>query len=290
MALLVCLLSLMGCPGDRNNRPIGMSPYIFRHTDAWDAANAIMRDDTSMLATELSKKPQLKNLTDPYYGITLLSTAILNNKIKSTQKLLQSGFDPNYINDELNQDRCNPVVSAAKYESTSPEILELLMKYGGDPNSYQAYQQYDGKLVPFGMHAITYAAQNSLEHVKILLRYGANINPPQGAFPVDLASVFDMEILLYLLEHGADYTERFELYTVTKNGKPRDTIEYLNLADRLRLNVYPLDSKEYQYKLKVIDFLREKGIDYSESEIPDKIIKKIKHLHPDDWEEYIQVY
>lgn len=50
----------------------------------------------------------------------------------------------------------------------------------------------------------------------------------------------------------------------------------------------PLDSEEYKFKLKIIDFLKEKGLDYHKEPIPDFMEKEIKRLHPNDWQEYMQ--
>lgn len=266
-----------------SNHPIGMSPTIFRGTPAWKAVKAIMKDDTCALAKELNINPDLRHVTDPYYGHTILSTAILNNKVKSVEKLLKFGFDPNYINDSLNVIRASPVIDAVNFASTSPKILELVLKYGGDPNAYQAFSKYDGELRPFGRHAITFVAEyHDIEKIRLLLQYGAEVNPPFGSSPVNMATYSSIENLLYLLEHGADPYEKF-YYDV-------DSIEYKTVADRLRLFIFPLDSKEYQVKLKVIKFLEDKGLDYKETKIPDRILEQIKYEYPETWEEYIKVY
>ena len=97
-----------------------------------------------------------------------------------------------------------------------------------------------------------------------------------------MATYSSIENLLYLLEHGADPYEKF-YYDV-------DSIEYKTVADRLRLFIFPLDSKEYQVKLKVIKFLEDKGLDYKETKIPDRILEQIKYEYPETWEEYIKVY
>jgi len=282
------MIIITGCV-DKDS-PVGMSPRIFKHTPAWNAVKAIMKDDTCKLAKELKGNPYLKNVTDPYYGYTILTTAILNNKIKSTEKLLKFGFDPNYINDSLNLERSSPVIDAVDFSSTSPKILELVLKYGGDPNSFQAFQMYNGKLITFEKHAISFAASDNLEKIKILLKYGADINPQFGITPVNIASVLNVENLLYLLEHGANPYERFPIMDYSQNPEKGDSIGYKTIADRLRSFIFPLNSKEYQTKLKVIDFLKDKGLDYNKTEIPNKTLKKIQNRYPDTWEEYIKVY
>ena len=97
-----------------------------------------------------------------------------------------------------------------------------------------------------------------------------------------------MEIALYLLENGADYNEKFEAKDV--DSRQSQSRGYATVADKLRYVTVPLDSREYGYKLKVIDFLKERGLDYHETEIPDHALKLIKDKYPDTWEEYIKIY
>lgn len=285
---MICLLVLISC--GEPSKPVGMSPRIFRNTPAWNAVKAIMKDDTCKLDIELRKNPNLKTLVDPYYGYTILQTAILNNKIKATEKLLRFGFDPNSIDDSLNLTKSNAVIHAVKFNSISPKILELVLKYGGNPNSFQEYQVYDGEIVPFNRSAITFASILNVEKVRILLKYGADINPPLGMSPLDMASILNIETLLCLLEHGADFNTKFPIINYTNGNLGRDTLGFETVTDRLRYFVFPLDSRKYQCKLKVIEFLKERGLDYSKTEIPSRVLEEIKNKYPETWKEYIKVY
>ena len=271
-----------------------MSPEIFKETPGWKAALAIMDDDTFSLGKELEKNRNLPTLRDPYYGYSLLFTAVLNNRIKSTEKLLRFGFDPNLVSDTIRGTGCTPIVRASHYADISPKILELLLLYGGNSNSKQRFSL---RTINFNVeiqdtinrHAITDAAGENLEKVKLLLAYGADINPKEGTSPLDMAIALDkMEIALYLLENGADYNEKYEAKDV--DSRQSQSRGYATVADKLRYVMVPLDSREYKYKLRVIDFLREKGLDYHETEIPEHAIKLIKDKYPDTWEEYIKVY
>lgn len=44
----------------------------------------------------------------------------------------------------------------------------------------------------------------------------------------------------------------------------------------LRQCIYPLDSQEYKDKLKVVKFLKDRGLDYLKSPIPEYVIDDIK--------------
>ncbi len=290
----IIVFFLTCCNGKVDRPPIGMSPEIFNNTSGWNAALAIMKDDTVALGKELRKNSNLSTLRDPYYGYSLLFTAVLNNKIKSTEKLLKSGFDPNLVSDTLRGTGSTPITIASHNITPSPAILEQLLRYGGDPNSKQRFSlrivDYDTEIQDtINRHAIADAAANNIEKVKSLLKYGADINPKEGISPLDMAVAFDkMEIALYLLEHGANYEERYKAGDT--DSQHCKSIGYATVADKLRYVIVPLDSREYEFKLKVIEFLKKKGMDYYQTEIPDHAIKLIKDKFPDSWEEYVKVY
>ena len=292
--VLVMTVCLTGCMVKDKQPPIGMSPEIFSNTPGWKSAKAIMNDDTVSLSKELERNPDLITLKDPYYGFSLLFTAVLNNRIKSTEKLLKAGFDPNLVSDTIHGEGTTPMMPVAYFNDISPKILELLLMYGGNPDSKQ---RFSFRMIGYNMevqdtinrHAITDAAGTDIEKVKLLLNYGADVNPKEGLSPLYMAVALDkMEIALYLLENGADYNEKYEAEDV--DSRQSQSRGYATVADKLRYVIVPLDSREYEFKLKVIDFLKGKGIDYYETEIPDHAQNLIKRKYPDAWEEYMKVY
>ena len=100
-----------------------------------------------------------------------------------------------------------------------------------------------------------------------------------------------MDVLLYLLEHGADYNGKFEM---TNCDPPDYTTFDVDILYILRLCIYPLDSKQYKNKLKVIEFLKNKGLDYRKSPIPHNAVAIIKReIAPKDekeLQEYLKRY
>ncbi|MDE6697805.1 MAG: hypothetical protein K2K25_13070 [Muribaculaceae bacterium] len=290
---ILTALFLTNCSHNEKT-PIGMSPDIFHDTPGRTAALAIIKDDTVALGKELEKNRDLISLRDPYYGFSLLYTAVLNNKVKSTEKLLKSGFDPNLVSDTIQGEGTTPILCASKYSDISFKTLELLLLFGGDPNSKQRFSlrdiDFENEIQDtINQHAITDAAGNDIEKVRLLLDFGAEINPKEGISPLDMAVALDkMEIALYLLEHGADYNEIYEAGdTDSQLCKSRG---YATVADKLRYVFVPLDSREYEFKLRVIEFLQKKGLDYYKTEIPKHALNLIKDKYPDSWEEYIKVY
>lgn len=167
------------------------------------------------------------------------------------------------------------------------------MTTGGDPDSQAKGVTYNNfrELIPIRDTALQAASESSLEKVKILLQAGADVNK-SGTEPDDTAILYagiqdQMDILLYLLQNGADYKITFRQYESI-----RDTTNYTeyNILDLLRKSTFPLDSRKYKQKMEVVKFLAERGWDYWKAPIPDYIIEKAKKEYPDSWQEYLENY
>lgn len=218
----------------------------------------------------------------------MLSIATYQNNIKSVKKLLELGANPNLYVDTINRSGYNPVIKACKYKKISVEILKLLMDFGGNPNSVTKGVNKNGNIVhPLRNSAMEEAASSGeIEKIKVLMDYGADVNfTPDRDYDTDplLDALYTnkMRAALYLLENGAKFDKEY----INPFSKEKETILFI-----LRKIDLPLDSEEYKFKLKIIDFLKEKGLDYSKEPIPDFMIKRIKRLYPNDWQEYMQKY
>jgi len=261
---------------------------IFNDTPAWDLAKAVRDADTAEIRYQILEKKIPVNYQEQKYGESMLSIATYQNNIKSVKKLLELGANPNLYVDTINRSGYNPVIKACKYEEISIEILKLLLDYGGNPNSVTKGVNKNGNIVhPLRNSAMEEAASSGeIEKIKVLMDYGADVNfTPDRDYDTDplheALYAHKMSAALYLLENGAKFEKEY-LNSFTKN---KENILYI-----LRKIYLPLDSEEYKFKLKIIAFLKEKGLDYYKEPIPDFMEKKIKRLHPNDWQEYMQKY
>lgn len=258
---------------------------IFKDTPAWDLAKAVRNADTAEITYLVQEKKIPIDFQDSIYGKSLLSLAVYHNNLKSVKKILELGANPNLYEDTINQQGTNPVIDACFFnEEISIEILKLLLDYGGDPNSVTKGVN-DGH--PYRITAMEAAATfGNTEKIKVLIDYGADVNfTPDRDYDTDplLDALYTnkMRAALYLLENGAKFDKEY----INPFSKEKETILFI-----LRKIDLPLDSEEYKFKLKIIDFLKEKGLDYSKEPIPDFMIKRIKRLYPNDWQEYMQKY
>ena len=168
-------------------------------------------------------------------------------------------------------------------ETISVEILKLLMDFGGNPNSVTKGVNKNGEYsFPFRQTALEAASRNgNIAKIKLLLNYGADVNfTPDRDYDTDplleALETENMRAALCLLENGAKFDKEY----INPFDKEKETILFILRKIDLQLN-----SDEYKYKLKIINFLKKKGLDYYNEPIPDFMIERIKRLHPDDWQE-----
>lgn len=164
------------------------------------------------------------------------------------------------------------------------EVIQIpLFEVEGNDSAY---------IISFRESALCLASHWSLEKVKILVEAGADVNQSTpDTYPGAIKSALDcenMDIALYLLKHGADYTRKYP-HIERIDGEKIYYVEK-DILFKLRQCILPLNSEQYKYKLKIIDFLQKRGLNYWDSEIPDYILEKIKTIYPKDWEEYIKKY
>lgn len=296
--LPIFIFSCRDIPADKSAM-LGDDFRLFQGTIAWDLAKAVEDQDIEEIKRQVTTLKVPVDYKEEKFGGTLLIISVRTNKKKSVKTLLELGADPNMANDTLHNFGRNAVIFASAFES--PQMLKLLLEHGGDPNSVERGVQQDnlGKWIParhFALYdAVPLSMERDFEKVRILVEAGADVNmqtEDTGAGAIEAAIIHDrMDVLLYLLEHGGDYHKKFERFNLDSPSPSPYNVDILYM---LRLCIYPIGSKEHKYKLKVIDFLRKRGLDYKSSEIPNNAIAIIKRIiNPKtekELKEYIQKY
>lgn len=275
----------LGCnidtPVDKS-KLLGDDYRLFQNTPIWGLAKAVRKGDTIRIKSTIANGED-PNFADPRFGGTLLMMAIRNNSYISVLALLEHGANPN-------QGNVYRGTTAMHYaaENDDPKYLKLLLSYKGNPNAIEAPPKRDGDGLSETVlnSAISFSGQNVMQKVELLVGAGADVNSlaynTEVKLPIADAIMNDkMDVLLYLLKHGADYHK--VLYK-TVDG----TDVYILKA--LRACLFDLGSAAYQKKLEVIAFLKSKGLDYYQEPIPDYMIKDIKKKYPDRWKLYVEKY
>lgn len=269
---------------------------LYKHTPAWSLAKAVEDEDTTEISKQVLQMHISVDYRDPEYKQTLLMLATRTNKIESVKKLLELGANPNAHDDSTKYFGQSAVLLACRFTRPSSKILALLLKYGGNPNSTACGVQENGlgEIVPIRDFALSAAVFSSFEKVKLLVDAGANINYATSTenCAIENCMIFDrMDIMLYLLQKGADYRRKFTEIDLDKPDYPTFEVDILY---KLRKCVYPIGSKEYTDKMKVVNFLKKKGLDYWKSPIPSGmygvIMRDIAPKNKADFDYYIKHY
>ena len=269
MKYLVIILSLLffACSKNLDKSELNSMDYeLFKDTSAEILAEAVKKGDTLLIKDEILNKHIPVDIKNAEFGTTLLMMATYYNNVESAKCLLELGANPNLYNDTTKLWGENSVLIASRRMTPSPEMLHLLLYYGGDPNSQAKGVKYsnDRRLIPMRDFALQVASGYSIEKVKILLNAGADINKlgdDANSSAIISAIVHNqMDILLYLLQNGADYTIKFPKTDQSFDDINKD--EY-DILDELRNLNYPLNSENYHKKMDVVNFLKTKGLDLS---------------------------
>ncbi|MCG9874655.1 MAG: ankyrin repeat domain-containing protein [Leptospiraceae bacterium] len=282
---------------------------VFQRTPVWDLAYALAVGDLGEVEELAKKHNKIINTPEPKYGTTLLSYAIRNGQINAVKILLSNGANPNvsakppeslkntpiandqpgsimnpgYPDDYNDYKNYTPVHAAV---ATSPEMLRIILKNGGDPNlhsdlKYSHTDEYDySYTITGGYSPLMYA--KDIDTLKLLVEGGGNIhlkNKYGGSLLLQKYSVYDrLDQILYLLEQGVDYQGVLNYYGGYNDKKPKEDLVPHYLVDKLRFKVFGLESDWYRQKIQIVQFLSSKGIDYWKTPIPMHALNEIDRI------------
>ena len=287
-------MSFCSCVNSVDKSELSSMDYeLFIGTAAETLAEAVKDGDTISIKKEILVNHVPVDMRSAEYGTSLLMIATYYNNIRSAKCLLELGANPNLYNDTTKSWGENSILIASRRMTPSPEMLKMLLSYGGDPNSQAKGVKYNNarEIVPMRDFALQVAAAYSIEKVKILVQAKADINKmdnnPNNSAVFSAIIHNQMDVLLYLLQNGADYTVKFKQgdYTTEKT-----IYKECDILDMLRLLHYPLDSEKHRQKKEVIRFLSKVGLDYSKTSIPNWVINWAKKEYPNSWKEYLSHY
>jgi ankyrin repeat protein len=162
-------------------------------------------------------------------GISPLLWVIATRNIKANEYMLKAGANPNYRDEKRH--------GSAMYLAAggnSPELLELLLKYKGNPNLIGPRDE------PILHIAVE---QDRRKNIELLLKYGGDVNIVNGfgsTAAQDAVALGRFDLVAYFLERGLTYNLQGLAKTV--EGRP-----------------VPPNSDAQRWKDKVIVMLKERG-------------------------------
>lgn len=266
LLLLAIITTQISCD-QRNQKLTGKDIELFENTPVWSLALAVDKQDTILIKNILNQNTKLAiDYQEPKLGFSLLIWSVFNSKYLSAEQLLKHGADPNLKS--LNSGV--PAITFAADNLDTSDFLRLCLRYGGQPNIVTASEMSYRIGTP-----LIAAAGTRLESVILLVEAGADINyvfyDRRNAILSALISE-KPDILEYLL-----IEKKAEFYEPSKHGNHGPFVEWL------REWVFPLDSKEYETKVKIVDYLKVRGFNYWETTIPKTVME---HYPETYWRQY----
>lgn len=266
---------------------------LFQNTPAWELAKAVQDENEKKINEIVANESSLINYQEIKYGNTLLMLTIMNQQIKPFKVLLVHKADVSIHN---TYDGTSALIEACSYKQYDIKFAELLLQNGANVNDVEAGVRRQGNTTRF-TPLMAAAKTGKIDLVKLLVKRGADINY-QNEYKQSALSNAVMQskyqVTLYLLESGADYKKPIfyrpdysvpsELHNSNDKGRP------MYLVDILREDFFEFDTEEYNYKMRIVDFLKSKGIDYRAAPIPEYIQKKAQENYPNNWQEYLEKY
>jgi hypothetical protein len=237
-------------------------PALFYGTPVYEAAVAISNKDSEKLNEFFKDKD--KSLVDfqEKGGLQPLNVfAIEHEDFNSLKVLTELGADPNIQSKRGVSAMLLAANVTQRYDDN--HYLKYLTGNGGDVNAKtKALKQYDKT-------PLIAAARYKLENVKLLVEAGTDPHyvyyGDKGYKDSALHTALQnskIDIVNYLIfEQGVDYNTIYE--PPFKKG-----MEAWTIARSLRNMLFPLDSEEYKQKMKLVNYLKEQGIDYWKTKIP----------------------
>jgi uncharacterized protein len=291
MILILNLALLISCTNRDTivdkDKLLGYDYRLFQQTPVWKLTKAVWDENTDEMKKIVQEEKVDVNYQEDKYGKTLLMLTIVNRQLKSCKSLIELGANPN-IPDKF--DGSSAMIEAAEveeYSKDNTEFLKLLLAYDGNPNFVEVGKRREDNST---RNTPLIAACGDINEVvspiykvKLLVEAGADVNYMNEFKTTALttAAIHDhYDVVFYLLENGADY----QVPIFDREGKS------IYLWDYLREVLFPLDSKKYNQKMQVVNFLKRKGIDYRKLPIPNSIENEIKKNYLNNSQEYFERY
>lgn len=296
---LVFSCLLLSCSNINRDKPVDKSELsgrdyrLFQNTPAWELAKAVQDEDVTNIERLVSENPKIINYQEPKYGNTLLKLTVMNQQLKPFKALLQRKADVNIHN---TYDGTSALIEACRLKDYDIKFVQMLVEYGANVNDVETGERRQGNSTRF-TPLIEASQSGMLEFVKFLISKGADVNY-QNEFGQSALSESIMQkeykVTYYLLQKGADYERpifyRPDYSIPVEKKDPNDKGRPMYLVDVLREVFLDFNTDEYKYKMKIVGFLKSKGIDYRATAIPDYIKKKAQEEYPNNWKEYLEKY
>ena len=255
--LLLPLLFLFTAAVLKNKTLPADHPKIWKKTDLWEVVKLHQKGKAEELFEFFQENSAVIDEREPYYGQSLLIWSARNGYYDFCELLLENGADPNI---QAN-DGTTALIHAAGLSHAA--LVRLLLRKGADPNAVAEIKPIDS-YQPMRT-ALIVASSNSLEHVKLLVDSGADIDYTFTQFRMQNALVSAMRARKIDIARYFIIDQKINLDNIIHLNHKKDTVD---VRTYLRDLAFELESEEYQIKMEVVNHLLRNRIDYWAAPVP----------------------
>lgn len=251
-SLLITCCIVISCS---NSQDIGYQSTIFKNSNSWELAKAVMLEDEIKMNELLASSKIDINYQEPVFHSTVLHLAIGNDKVRAVRILLHHKADITLV-DIDNRAAIHEAVNDIKARRNSYEIIKLLIAYGADLNMVRISP--NGGNDTLGNAVPLCDAVNDLKCTQLLIEHGANPYYKTG-------NTYPVWYLMLLMSRINDNIKVAKYFIIDKkmlvptpityniSGKPQDVFTLLNDVD---LSTSP---ERQKIKDEILDYLRDAG-------------------------------
>jgi hypothetical protein len=263
------------------------------NTPIHELAKSVDNEDVAKISEIVKAHPDWVNYQEPLDKYTLLMWAVGTEKYDAVEALLKCGADPNIATPYGE----TAIFIAASYSwvdydfKHDPKYVKILLKYHADPNICFIGGEPGIISDDTGTSPLMKSIGCGIEKTRALIEAGADIDHKttsgDTAAIYALSSKYVVEANYLIVDKKANVTEP---YYTSYTGPGEDHNKKFYPVTLLRNWTFPLDSEEYNIKMKIVEEFKRQGVDYWSTKIPDNELKYIKKRYPNTWQEYIKKY
>ena len=242
LLILAMAFILPGCGGCGKASP----KDFFTDSDVIALAKAAAKGDIETIDRLIEKGVDVNAKGKD--NVTPLLFALKGKNKKGFLRLLEHGADPNIQNE-----RGDSVMSLACLAKDDSDWLKMVLKHKGNPNLVDPVAIIGGDETPL-FHAVD---GRNIKNMELLIEAGANLNHQDKSNytpSMYAAGNRQYKMVYLLLQKGADWR------LVNKHGQD---LAFTCMSYKVMQNDFP---EVYRYQEKVLDFLRQKGVDLEEAQ------------------------
>lgn len=246
----------------------GFDFSLFSKTPVRELAIAVEKEDVEKILEILNDQSISIDYQEPKFGHTLLMLAVANNKVKSTEILLENGANPNMLSYNKSTNAMLIACNGFYSESCDTTILSKLISFKGDLNQTIVYEEDSlngNRKVVQRLLNTAISSRKCLSFIKYMVNRGADINyfPNNDSTtgPITSSLFVDyLEVTNYLIIDVHAVIPSYIYKRPANLGYVGEPEQYLTITDLLNEQHYEKGTENSRFREEIINYLQSKNL------------------------------